>query len=74
MAARRGAGVDAGACECWRLGVDPVRGTQPRHVDMNSLEHRWVFTQAVDQPVVSFERRGGDLNLFVVIGAFVDQD
>ena len=41
---------------------------------MNSLEHRWVFTQAVDQPVVSFERRGGDLNLFVVIGAFVDQD
>ena len=40
---------------------------------MNSLEHRRVFTQAVDQPVVAFETRGRNLYLLVVIGAFVDQ-
>ena len=40
---------------------------------MNSLEHCRVFTQAVYQPVVAFESRGRDLDLLVVIGAFVDQ-
>ena len=40
---------------------------------MHALEHRGVFTQAVDQSVIALEGRKRDVDLLVVIGALVYQ-
>jgi hypothetical protein len=55
------------------LGVDPVRRTQPSHINVHPFQHVRVFTYAVDQSVVTVQRRRRDLDLLVVKSSLVDQ-